>query len=140
METVQNFTLAWTRDPNKVRRLTISAMALLFLVACSSAALAIFRGVSIKGGSDLQWMGSWLVWHHIDPWREALAGYPHLYGHFSQPNYPHQTYLLLWPLSLLNWRAAEVTCCLMNVGLTALCTQLLRRIYGLHHLQSLILL
>ena len=104
-------------------------LALLLLAAFPSLLLGIRR--ALTDSRDLQWGGAWLLRHHVDPWAEALHGYPHHLPFFSPPNYLHHLYVLLLPLSLLRVTTAAALWCALNVGLSIGCVLLLRRLLAL---------
>ena len=104
-------------------------LALLLLAALPSLLVGIRR--ALVDSRDLQWGGAWLLRHHIDPWAEAIHGYPHHLPFFSPPNYLHHLYVLLLPLSLLRVTTAAALWCALNVALSIGCVLLLRRLLAL---------
>ena len=104
-------------------------LALLLLAAFPSLLIGIRR--ALTDSRDLQWGGAWLLRHHIDPWAEAIHGYPHHLPFFSPPNYLHHLYVLLLPLSLLRVTTAAALWCTLNIALSIGCVLLLRRLLAL---------
>lgn len=113
-------------------------LAFLLLAACPSLLIGIRR--ALIDSRDLQWGGAWLLRHHIDPWAEAIHGYPHHLPFFSPPNYLHHLYVLLLPLSLLRVSTAAALWCTLNVALSIGCVLLLRRLFALPTQQTMALL
>lgn len=104
-------------------------LALLLLAACPSLLVGVRR--ALTDSRDLQWGGAWLLRHNIDPWAEALHGYPNHLTFFSPPNYLHHLYVLLLPLSLLRVSTAAALWCSLNLALSIGCVFLLRRLLAL---------
>jgi len=114
-------------------------LAILMCAALVSLAAGIRHAIEFKS-RDLQWEGSRLLAHHIDPWQEKLANYPHHFAHFSPPNYLHLLYLLLLPLSLLSFVPAEILWCIASIGFSMAAVLLLRRIFSLSRSQTILVL
>ena len=113
-------------------------LALLLLAAFPSLLVGIRR--ALIDSRDLQWGGALLLRDHIDPWAEAIHGYPHHLTFFSPPNYLHHLYVLLLPLSLLSVHTAAALWCVLNVALSIGCVLLLRRQLALPLQQTVALL
>ncbi len=112
-----------------VTRLQSAVLALLAVAGLGSVSIGIRR--ALVESQDLQWGGVWLLAHRIDPWREAIDGYPHHLANFSPPNYLHHLYILLLPLSWLSFPVAAALWCTLNLILSVVTMLLLRRLFGL---------
>ena len=89
---------------------------------------------------DLQWGGVYLLAHGIDPWAEAINGYPHRLQNFSPPNYLFHLYILLLPLQWLSFSTAAALWCAFNLFLSVVTLLLLRRLFQLSRFHTAALL
>ena len=112
-----------------ITRLQAALLALLALAGLGSVSIGIRR--ALVESQDLQWGGVWLLAHRIDPWREAIDGYPHHLANFSPPNYLHHLYILLLPMSWISFPVAAALWCALNLVLSVATMLLLRRLFGL---------
>jgi hypothetical protein len=91
--------------------------------------------VGIKGAiassKDFQWAGAYLLRTRVDPWHEFLLNNGAGLAHFSPPNYLHEFYLLLLPISLMSFRHAAVLWCCINILLSIVCICLLKKLFQL---------
>lgn len=120
---------------------TLLRLAVLLLGILSLPSLLLGLHRAFTDSRDLQWGGAYLLRHGIDPWSEAIHGYPHhLPIEISPPNYLHHLYVLLLPFSLLPRPAAAVAWGCLNVVLSIATVYLLRRLYELPPLYATALL
>jgi hypothetical protein len=117
---------------------TIEKLAYRFrwiILTLMAVAAAISLRVGIRGAlassKDFQWAGSFLVRNGIDPWQAALLNPGHNIAHFSPPNYLHEFYILLLPLSLLSFQHAIELWCALNILLSIGCIYLLKKLFAL---------
>ncbi len=110
--------------------LTLAA-AISLIVGCRGA---------LHSSKDMQWGASHLLLQHVDPYAEALHGYPHHLDHLSPPNYLPEFYLLLSPLAALPFTAAAAAWCMVTLLLSVVSMALLEKIFLLHRTHSLALL
>jgi hypothetical protein len=114
------------------------------LLAALTLAAAISLSVGCRGAlhssKDMQWGASRLLLQHIDPYAEALHGYPRHLEHLSPPNYLPEFYLLLSPLAALPFPAAATTWCVLTMLLSVASMALLEKIFLLQRSHSLMLL
>ena len=119
-------------------RLQGLVLALLAVAGVGSVSIGIRR--ALVESQDLQWGGVWLLAHHVDPWAEAIYGYPHHLQNFSPPNYLHHLYILLLPLHWLSFSVAAALWCGLNLVLSVTTMLLLRRLFGLSPFSTIALL
>ena len=112
-----------------ITRLQAVVLALLAIAGLGSVSVGIRR--ALVESQDLQWGGVWLLAHGIDPWAEAISGYPRHLANFSPPNYLHHLYVLLLPLSWISFPVAAALWCALNLVLSVATLLLLRRLFGL---------
>ena len=117
------------RATSPITGLQIAVLALLALAGVGSVSIGVRR--ALVESQDLQWGGVWLLAHRIDPWREAIDGYPHHLANFSPPNYLHHLYLLLIPMSWISFPVAAALWCTLNLVLSVATMLLLRRLFSL---------
>jgi hypothetical protein len=80
------------------------------------AAISLFVGIrgAISSSKDFQWASAELLRNGVDPWKQALIDNGSRIAHFSPPNYLHEFYILLLPVSMLSFhQAAEFWCLLI---------------------------
>ena len=112
-----------------ITRLQTVVLSLLAIAGLGSVSIGIRR--ALVESQDLQWGGVWLLAHHMDPWAEAINGYPHHLANFSPPNYLHHLYFLLLPMSRISFPVAAALWCALNLALSVGTMLLLRRLFGL---------
>jgi Glycosyltransferase family 87 len=107
-------------------------LTLLWATAWLTAGLSVLAGVrkATLSSQDFQWSPTRLLLHHIDPFKDALAGNQ---GHaiiLSQgPNYAHFFYLMLAPLGSMSFPAARVVWAVCNLVFAAITLISVRRIF-----------
>ena len=85
---------------------------------------------------DFRWVPTHLLVHHIDPWKDYLAGDPlHAYFLVQTPVYLPLLYVILAPLGLLSFPAAKVCWCVCNVLFGLAAVSLVVRYYALTRAQ-----
>jgi len=89
-------------------------------------------------GIDFQWAGARMLAHHIDPWALELRGGS--VRHLSPPNYLHELYLLLMPLTRFSFTTAMRIWQAITLGLSVGIVTLLCRIYNVSRWGGLIFL
>lgn len=105
-------------------------IAALLLGGAVSAAAGIAN--AFHNSSDFQWSGAHLLLHHVDPWREELAGNPRgLIYKIQQPNYLPLLYVLISPVGLLSAVAAQKVWAFCNLAFLLLSLWGTNRFYGL---------
>ena len=110
----------------------VIGMRLLWAAGWAAAATSVLAGLanSVRRSQDFQWSPTRLLLHHIDPWREALAGNPSGGLILSQgPNYAHFLYLLLAPLGDLSFPVARVVWAICNLIFAGLTLWLMRGMF-----------
>jgi len=117
------------------------ASKLLLIVLAGLALVSLGTGVrkAVESSIDFQWMGSQLLAHHIDPWSIELATLPP-FGDTHAPNYLHELYVMLLPLTRLSFHQASVVWCLLNALLSIAAVMLVKRLYALSRRTALLLL
>ena len=106
---------------------------IILSILAIAAAASLFVGIrgAIASSKDFQWAGSVLLRAGIDPWQQAFADNGSGIAHFSPPNYLHELYIILLPLSLLTFRhAAEIWCC-VTILLSIATMYLLKNLFAL---------
>jgi len=110
------------------------------LAAMALVSLALgFKQASYKS-VDFQWKGARLLAHHIDPWWTALHPNPNAPVDLSPPNYLHELYIFLLPLTPLDFRTASLVWCAINTLLSIVIILVVRNLYGLRNGTTLTLL
>jgi len=95
---------------HKVVLVSLACMALVSLAVASEQAVHASR--------DFQWAGARLLAQHIDPWATALKAKPLALGDLSPPNYLHELYVLLLPLTGVSFHNASLVWCVGNILLS----------------------
>jgi hypothetical protein len=114
-----------------------SLFFLLFCCGCFSMALGCFKALRL-GAADFQWEGAYLLAHHVDPWDLQLGTF-HV-AHLSPPNYLHELYIFFLPLTLLSFRSALISWCVLNICLSIVIVVCLSKMYDLPRVTSAVLL
>jgi Glycosyltransferase family 87 len=98
-----------------------------------AAATSLFVGIrgAIASSKDFQWAGAWLLRAGIDPWQQTLADGGHGIAHFSPPNYLHEFYIMLLPLSLVTFEHAAEIWCAVTILLSIATMYLLKNLFAL---------
>jgi hypothetical protein len=110
---------------------------LLLCCGCLSMALGCLKALR-SGAPDFQWEGAYLLAHHVDPWALQLGTF-HV-AHLSPPNYLHELYIFFLPLTLLSFRSALISWCVLNICLSIVIVACLSRLYDLPRVASAVLL
>jgi hypothetical protein len=114
------------------------------LIALLAAAAAISLRVGIRGAlsssKDFQWTGAYLLRTGVDPWQSALMNHGRDIAHFSPPNYLHELYILLLPISFLSFQHAVELWCALNILLSIASVCLLKRLFSLSRFAAIAIL
>jgi hypothetical protein len=95
-------------------------------------AVSVLAGLqnSFRHSQDLQWSGTRLLLHHVNPWLQSLAGNPGGSLILSQgPNYAHFLYLLMSPLGAMSFAVARVVWAVCNLIFAGLTLWMVKRIF-----------
>lgn len=106
------------------------AFWLLVCAGAVSLASAVIHAPSRS--QDFQWSGARLLAHRVDPWRDFLQGDP-VHGLIDTqiPNYLPILYILISPLTFLNYHAANWAWAGCNIVFICLSAFLIARFYGI---------
>ncbi|MFZ0743915.1 MAG: glycosyltransferase 87 family protein [Terracidiphilus sp.] len=110
----------------------VTGVHLLWFTGWVATATSVMTGLlnSVRYSQDFQWSPTRLLLHHIDPWREALAGNPSGSLILSQgPNYAHFLYLLMAPLGAMSFPVARVIWAVCNVCFACLTLWLVKQMF-----------
>jgi hypothetical protein len=120
----------------RLKYLRYAATALLVCVA----AVQLFYGFHPRANfaSDFQWGGARMLAHNVDPWAAELDGTQSV--DFSPPNYLHELYLVLLPLTWFSFPVAAVIWQVVNLCLSIAIVLSLCRIFDLSRSLGAILL
>jgi hypothetical protein len=120
-----------------------SARKLFLILGAALACVSVAAGAHNAWTSsiDFRWVPTHLLVHHIDPWKDDLAGDPlHAYFLAQDPIYLALLYVILAPLGLLSYSAAKVCWCICNVLFGLGAVGLAARFYHLTRRQGLLVL
>src|SRR6185437_9355784 len=121
------------------RSVRTGILAILVALALLSAVKGLHN--AIEQSQDLQWSGTRMLLHRIDPWTDALQQDPHHMILKSQiPNYLPLLYLLMLPLGVLSPVAAQIIWGLCNLSFATISVWLAARFYGLGRNAALVIL
>ncbi len=113
----------------------------LVSLACTAlVSLAVASEQAVHASRDFQWTGAWLLAQHIDPWATALKAKPLVLGDLSPPNYLHELYVLLLPLTGVSFHTASLVWCVGNIILSTVIVVCIRRLYAFDGRTTLVLL
>jgi hypothetical protein len=112
-------------------------MFIAFLAIGAAVSLRVGIRGALTSSKDFQWAGAYLLRMRVDPWQQGLLDNGNSVSHFSPPNYLHELYLFLLPMSLLNFHHAAVLWCCINILLSVACVFLLKNLFALSRISSI---
>ncbi len=124
---------------DKQNRVLHVAIAFFLPAAILALVYSFHLALLPERGQDFQWSGAAMVLHHVDPWKQMLAGDRHLILLNQVPNYLHETYLLLAPYAMLTFPHARVAWAITNCLLSLSSMLLLGRYFALGSRLTLLL-
>jgi Glycosyltransferase family 87 len=124
----------------RVNKATLHKVALVSLACMAMVSLVVASEQAVHASRDFQWTGARLLAQHIDPWATTLKAKPLVLVDLSPPNYLHELYVLLLPLTGLSFRTASLVWCVGNILLSLVIVVCIRRLYAFDGRTTLVLL
>lgn len=131
-----------TRDAGQLTRSARLWWTAILVLLGAASLVSMFVGFKhgMAEGWDSQIGGARLIRQHVDIWDEAVRLGPHRARYIGPPNYLHELYVVLLPLSSLSVRSARAVWCVLIVLFSIAAMLVLQRCFSLSRRYTLLVL
>lgn len=120
-----------------LKRNNIFFIILILILSSISLIQTIFK--ALDNSCDLMWHPSILFWGHVNHYQYTLDG-GKLFSDCQYGQYGHLLFIILYPITLLEWEEAKMAWVIVNIFFTFAIPYFISRSYNLSFLKTAIVI